>query len=198
MQPHGVTHSFHFISFHFISFHFISFHFISFHFISFHFISFISFHFISFHFISFHFISFHFISFHFISFHFISFHFISFHFISNDTLSTYGTYTHCVSRVPVHAVSQPSPFNLCVRSARAPFLLRLLLCLHAPSLSLSSLTSPRTVTCTSFSSVACGGQQWTVWALCVPGMEPAGFPVRTLRRSGGTFLSSLWRKLWRQ
>ena len=36
------------------------------------------------------------------------------------TLSTYGTYTHCVSRVPVHAVSQPSPFNLCVPRTRAP------------------------------------------------------------------------------
>ena len=36
-----------------------------------------------------------------------------------------------------------SLFSQVVRSARAPFLLRLLLCFSAPSLSLSSLTSPR-------------------------------------------------------
>ena len=35
---------------------------------------------------------------------------------SSDTLSTYGTYTHCAPRVPVHAVSQPSPSNLSTTS----------------------------------------------------------------------------------
>ena len=56
-----------------------------------------------------------------------------------------------------HAVHLKPLFLKVVRSARAPFLLRLLLCFSAASLSLSSLTSPRTVTWTSFSSVACGG-----------------------------------------
>ena len=40
---------------------------------------------------------------------------------SSDALSTYGTYTHCVSRVPVHAVSQPSPSNLCHSTLCSPF-----------------------------------------------------------------------------
>ena len=130
-------------------------------------------------FISFQFISFHFISFHFISFHFISFHFISFHFISAASLSTRGTRTHSEARVTTHARCTASHLSQVVRSARAPFLLRLLLCFSVPSLSLSSLTSPRTVTCASFSSVALW---WTARACAA-------------RRTSGTFLTSLRRYL---
>ena len=78
-------------------------------------------------------------------------------FIQKLHSSTRGTRTHSDARVTTHARCTANHFSQVVRSARAPFLLRLLLCFSAPSLSLSSLTSPRTVTCASFSSVACGG-----------------------------------------
>ena len=72
------------------------------------------------------------------------------------------------------------------------------------ALSLRSVVVPVFVDVTTDSHVHlfffCG-MWWTavdcMGSLCAR-MEPPGFPGRTLRRSGGTFLSLLWRKLWRQ